>query len=348
MPTESVAAKKGGRLVVVDDEPVVTDILSRRLVRDGYDVTTASTAAEARAAIMRGGVEILLADIQMPGESGLQLLAWARGHDPDLAVVMITAVATVSTAVDALKAGAGDYILKPFNLEQVSLAVRRGLDRRRLVVENRHYRERLEVLVEEKTRAHAAALSEIQQTYDATLKALGAALSYREGSARHADRVSAIALALGNRLGVASDDLDALERAILLHDIGKIAIPDGILTKREAFTEQEVALLRDHPRKGYALLSRIAFLRPAAAIVHAQAERWDGGGPLGLAREAIPLGARIFAVANAYDEMTAGRLRERLDDRAARSHLRDGAGREFDPLVVDTFVALPPDVIPSQ
>jgi putative nucleotidyltransferase with HDIG domain len=346
----------GGRLVVCDDEPVITDILRRRLTRDGHEVLTAASADEARAMIERGGVQTLVADIQMPRESGLALLGWARRYDPDLPVIMCTAVATIATACDALKAGASDYILKPFNLDQVSFAVRRALDRRRLVLQNRAYRERLEGMVEEKTAAYAAALAEIRSTYAATLKALGSALAWREGSApHHSERVASIALAIAASLAIANGssvseaDLDALERASLLHDIGKMAIPDATLRKRGELTPEEAALVRDHPEKGYALLARIAFLRPAAAIVHAQAERWDGGGfPRGLAGEAIPLGARIFAVAAAYDALTSGRDGEpALPPAAARAHLRAGAGTAFDPAVVEAFLSLPADVIPA-
>jgi putative nucleotidyltransferase with HDIG domain len=345
------AAQTGTRLVVVDDEPVITDILSRSLARDGYRVATAASAAEARALIADTQPSALLADIQMPGESGLELLAWVRTQDPDLAVIMITAVATVGTAVEALRAGASDYILKPFNLEQVSLAVARALERRSLVVQNRAYREELEAMVEEKTRAHAEALVEIQATYDATLRALGAALSYREGSSpHHSRRVAAISVAIARRMGLPPADVHALERAALLHDIGKMAIADGILTSPGRLEEGEYAVLRDHPRKGYELLSRIDFLRPAADIVHAQHERYDGAGyPRRLAGDAIPLGARIFAAAEAYDAVTTGRHRQaRLDDAAARAALRAGSGTQFDPRVVEAFLALPPEAIPAD
>ncbi len=333
----------------MDDESVIVDILRRRLTRDGYEVTSASSAAEAREALERQGADVLLADIQMPCETGLELLDWARRFDPDLAVIMITAVATIQTAVDALKAGAADYILKPFNLDQVSFAVGRALDRRQVVVQNRAYRERLETMVEAKTQAHAEALVEIRATYDATLKALGAALSYRDSSSpHHADRVAAIALAIGTGMRLGEAGLDALRRAALLHDIGTIAIPDGILARSE-HTPEEAVLIRESPRKGYELLSRIAFLRPAAAIVLAQAERYDGSGhPRGLQGEAIPLGARVFAVAAAYDRLTAGRRRaDRLDAAAARVRLRALAGTELDPRIVDAFLALPPDAIPD-
>lgn len=349
LPSPSETPEPRARLVVVDDEPVILEILHRRLTRDGYEVATVSSAPEARALLERQGAEALLADIQMPQETGLELLDWARRFDPDLAVIMITAVATLQTAVDALKAGAADYILKPFNLDQVSFAVARALDRRQVVIRNRAYREHLEAMVEAQTRAHAEALAEIRATYDATLKALGAALSYRDSSSpHHADRVAAIALAIGREMGLVEAELEALGRAALLHDIGTIAIPDAILARAE-HTPEEAALLRESPRKGYELLSRIAFLRPAAAIVFAQAERYDGSGfPRGLQGEAIPLGARIFAVAAAYDRLTAGRRgATRLDPAAARAALRAAAGTEFDPQVVDAFLALPPDVIPD-
>ncbi|HWP35537.1 MAG TPA: HD domain-containing phosphohydrolase [Thermodesulfobacteriota bacterium] len=339
----------GTSLVVVDDEAIITDVLSRRLARDGYTVITASSAAEARARVAESRPAVLLADIQMPGESGLDLLAWARRYDPDLAVIMITALGAVSAAVQALRAGAADYILKPFNLEQVSIAVRRALERRQALITNRAYREGLEAMVAESTRAHAEAVREIQATYDATLRALGAALSYREGSSpHHSRRVAAIAGAIAQRLALAPAERDALERAALLHDIGKIAIPDAILTKPGRLTEEEYAVMRNHPRKGYELLSRIRFLRPAAEIVYAHQERYDGSGyPRGLAGEAIPLGARILAVANAYDAMTAGRhYQPRLADTEARERLRAGAGSHFDPRVVEAFLSIPPEELP--
>ncbi len=345
----SEPGQPNARLVVVDDEAVITDILRRRLTRDGYTVVTAASTAEARARLEEAETAALLTDIQMPDESGLSLLEWARARDPDLAVIMITVVGTVGTAIKALRAGASDYILKPFNLEQVSLAVRGALERRRLVLENRTYRQELEAMVERKTRAHADALAEIRATYDATLRALGAALSYREGSTpHHSRRVAAIAVAIARQMGLPPAEIETLERAALLHDIGKIGIPDAILTKPGNLTGEDYAVLRSHPRKGYELLSRIEFLRPAAEIVYAQQERYDGTGyPRGLAGEAIPIGARIFAVANAYDAMTAGRrYQARIDDAAARARLRAEAGAQFDPAAVAAFLSLPPDAVP--
>ncbi len=351
MASGTEAAQAGARLVVVDDEPTITDILSRHLAGDGYQIVTAANAAEARALIADTRPSALLTDIYMPGESGLELLAWARTVDPDLAVIMITAVVSVGTAVEALRAGASDYVLKPFNLEQVSFAVARALERRRLVVQNRAYREELEAMVEEKTRAHADALMEIQATYDATLRALGAALSYREDSSpHHSRRVAAISVAIARRMELPPADVHALERAALLHDIGKMAVPDGILARQGRLDEAEYALFREHPRKGYELLSRIDFLRPAADVVHAQQERYDGTGyPRGLAGDAIPSGARIFAVAEAYDAMTTGRhYQARLDDAAARAALHAGSATQFDPRVVEAFLALPPGAIAAD
>jgi HD-GYP domain-containing protein (c-di-GMP phosphodiesterase class II) len=250
----------------------------------------------------------------------------------------------VGAAVESLKQGASDFILKPVNLEQVLLAAERALERRQLVMERREHQGLLEGRIADATRDLAAALGELQQTYQATLEALGSALATREvGTELHSRRVHAYSIELARAHGVPPAELGALGRGVLLHDIGKIGISDAILLKPGPLTDEEWRIMRSHPEVGRQLLERIPFLRDAIPVVYHHHERWDGTGyPLGLAGEAIPLAARIFAVADAFDAMTFDRTYSTaISMEAARIRIQEAAGTHFDPAVVATFLAMP-------
>jgi putative nucleotidyltransferase with HDIG domain len=255
---------------------------------------------------------------------------------------MVTALADIQAAIDALKAGAADYLLKPFTLEQVDLAVSRALAQRRLIVENRAYEAELERKVAEKTRALTRALAEMEATYDATIEVLGAALDYRDSETEgHCERVTRYTVALAGAMGCSPAELRQIERGAYLHDLGKIGVPDSILLKPGRLTAEEWEVMRSHAEKGYLMLRDIAFLREAAEIVYSHQERWDGGGyPRGLKGDEIPLGARIFAVADAIDAMTSDRpYRDGLGFRESVDEIRRHAGTQFDPKVVDAFLS---------
>jgi putative nucleotidyltransferase with HDIG domain len=335
------------RVLIVDDERDIRTTLNAVFGSAGYECRTAGDGREAARLFEADRVPLTITDIKMPVMDGLQLLQHVRARDADAAVIMLTGAADVRTAVESLKQGASDFILKPVNLDQVLLAAERALERRQLLIERREHQVLLEYRVAEATRELGVALDELRRTYQATLEALGSALATREvGTEQHSRRVYAYSIALARAHGMSEGDLDALGRGVLLHDIGKIGISDAILLKPGPLTPEERATMRGHPTVGRQLLERIPFLRDAIPVVYHHHERWDGTGyPLGLAGSAIPIGARIFAVADAFDAMTFDRpYSKAISLAAARERIREAAGTHFDPDVVTTFLAMPLEV----
>ncbi len=341
MPSEAPA-----RILVVDDDEEVRALLIRNLADSRCEYVPCSTALEAREKMQRERFAVLVSDVRMPGMSGVELLRFARSHDPDISVVMITGVSDIGTALEALRLGACDYITKPFDLLQVRRSLAQALERNRLMVENRCYQQELELKVYERTRELNEALQEVEESYRITLEALVSALDAREHETQaHSQRVREYAETLAQRLGVAGEDLVSMGRGALLHDVGKIGVPDSILLKPDKLTPEEWAVMKRHPRIGYDILHGIKFLAPAAEIVLAHQERWDGKGyPNGLAGSAIPLGARIFAVVDTMDAMTSDRpYRRALPFHAAEEEIRRCSGTQFDPAVVEAFLSIDRD-----
>ena len=332
------------RVLIVDDEGDIRTTLRAVFGSAGYECRIAGNGREAAALFETERSPLTITDLKMPVMDGLQLLQHVKARDADAAVIMLTGAADVRTAVESLKQGASDFILKPVNLDQVLLSAERALERRQLLMERREHQVLLEYRVAEATRDLATALDELQQTYQSTLEALGSVLATREvGTELHSRRVHAYSLALARAHGLPAADLDALGRGVLLHDIGKIGISDSILLKPGSLTPEEWVVMRSHPEIGRQILEGIPFLRDAIPVVRHHHERWDGTGyPLGLAGAAIPLGARIFMVADAFDAMTFDRpYSKAITLEAARDRIRDAAGIYFDPDVVATFLGIP-------
>src|SRR5208337_4523585 len=259
-------------------------------------------------------------------------------------IVMVTAVHDIQVALQALRNGAYDYLLKPFEREQLLVAVRRGLENRRLKRENDNYRTNLEVLVADRTQQWKTALSDLEKSYDILLEALGDALDLKDAETEcHAKRVTAYTIAIARKMGLAKEEIDVIARGAFLHDIGKMAIPDDILGKPGKLTDDEMSVMREHAYLGYKMLSKIPFLAEAAEIVHAHQERYDGSGyPRKLKGDQIPLGARIFSIADTLDAMTMDRpYRPAQTFEAARKEIELWSGRQFDPEIVEVFLEMP-------
>ena len=290
------------------------------------------------------GPDVMLVDINLPGLNGLEVARVVRRRQPQTAIIILTGVGDVKTAIESLKHGAHDFILKPVNVEELLIAAERALERRELLIERREYQVTLERRVEEATRDLDAAYTKLQDTYRATLEALGSALDTRDvGTQSHSRRVHGYSLSIARTHGVPGHQLEDLEQGVLLHDIGKIGIPDAILLKPGPLTPEEWKIMRTHPEIGKRLIEPIPFLRGAVPVVWCHHERWDGTGyPRGLRREAIPLAARIFAVADAFDAMTFDRPYSRaISFAAARTEIQRCAATHFDPAVVATFLSIP-------
>jgi len=332
------------RVLVVDDEEAIREVVATLLEAQGYRCTPCPNGRVALDAFGKDAFDLVLSDIVMPEMDGLKLLASLRSLDPDVPIIMVTAMHDISIALEAIRAGAYDYILKPFEKDQLHLSVRRALEHRRLVLENRTYQTELENLVGERTQQLSVALADLEQSYDYTLEALGSALDAKDAETEgHCQRVTAFTITMAKAMGVDRGLLRQIARGAFLHDIGKMGIPDYILRKPGPLTADEREIMRRHCEIGYAVLERIPFLKEAAEIVLSHQECYDGSGyPRGLKGEQIPIGARIFAVADTLDAMISDRpYRKALPISAVRDEVRKYCGKQFDPRVVDVFLAIP-------
>jgi response regulator RpfG family c-di-GMP phosphodiesterase len=332
------------RILIVDDEDHIRSLLTRHLEADGLECAASPSAQDALGQMRRQRFSLVISDFMMPGMSGMELLHRVRQNDPEAAFIMITGIMDINTAIDSLRIGACDFITKPFELPALQRAVSRALERRRLLIENRRYREDLEQKVRHRTRELHGALRDVQESYKNTLEALVTVLDAREHETHaHSQRVREYTLTLARRLGLRFDDLIQTGRGALLHDVGKIGVRDSILLKPGRLNEEEWIEMRKHPQIGYNILQSIEFLAPAARIVLCHQERWDGKGyPNGLAGFDIPLGARIFAIVDAMDAMTSDRpYRKAQSFETALKEICSCAGTQFDPRLTDLFLQIP-------
>jgi putative nucleotidyltransferase with HDIG domain len=332
------------RVLIVDDDLYVRELLSDKLGDKGYECRTCESAVEGLALLQREAFDLILSDLKMPGMSGLEFLAAAHTEHPATAFLLLTGEHDVNVGIEAMKNGAADYVVKPFKLDSVIRRVVNALEKKRLENEIEQYRHHLEEMVDQRTRQLQSALQQVEETYDQTLEALGAALDLRDGStAGHSARVTQYAMIIARAMGCSSALLRELTRGAYLHDIGKMGIPDDILLKDSSLTSQEYAVMKTHSSIGYQLVRRISFLSPAAELVLTHQERFDGGGyPLGLRGKQIPLAARIFSIADTLDAMTSDRpYRKALPLDTALNEIRQEAGRQFDPELVTAFLSIP-------
>ena len=333
------------RILLVDDEVEITEILADLLSED-YECIRANSAEQALALLRENEFQLVISDITMSGMSGLEMIPHVKTLAPDTVVVMISGMQTVESAIRALRLGAFDYLMKPFDLRQVEAVVKRALEHHELVVAKQRYENHLEELVEQRTAELDRALNSLEGAYRSTLKALTAALETRDSETHgHSERVVSYSLRLGREYGLNSDEMKSLEFGSLLHDIGKIGVPDSILRKPAKLTDEEWVRMREHPLHGQQILRGIEFLQGAARVVAQHHEKWDGSGyPLGLRADDIDICARIFAVADAFDAITSDRVYRRGKSyEAAAQELDDWAGRQFDPKVVEAFHRVPKD-----
>lgn len=344
-PTGSLS--QVGRVLIVDDEVVVREILARKLSSLGYVCECSANGQTALDMMASRKFDIVLADIKMPEIGGCELVKKAAEVSPGSAVILIAPVVDIEVAVDALKDGAYDYITKPFSLEEVSISVSRALEKRRLVLENQNYQRTLEEQVASRTGQLEQALGVLEHTYHSTLVALSKALDSRDADPDgHSLRVTVYARQLCRRLGLSEAEIKVVEQGVLLHDIGKIGIPDELLRKRGKLSDSEWLLMRSHPEIGYRILSSIKFLKRAAQLVLHHHERYDGNGyPNSLKDDQISLGARVFSIANALDDLTSsGPFQTAMSFEAATGEIEKMSGIQLDPAIVREFLQIPTSV----
>ncbi len=333
------------RVLVVDEHTHCRTEIDGMLEKAEYSTVLSSDRQEAIAHIEQDPpYDLVLSDLTAAGIHGMDLLERMRAVQPETPLVLVTPGRDEGAAIAAVRHGAYDYLLKPFEKDQLLATVKRAVDYRRLVQQNAVYRQDLEQLVSARTGMLHQAIADLERSYDITLEALGDALDLKDAETEgHSKRVTAYTIALARGAGIPSQQIPVVARGAFLHDIGKMAIPDAILLKPSKLQMDEQKVMREHCARGYQMLRKIPFLQEAAEIVYSHQEHYDGSGyPRKLKGEQIPLGARIFAVADTLDAITSDRpYRKAATFGAARLEIKRCAGTQFDPKVVEVYLSLP-------
>jgi putative nucleotidyltransferase with HDIG domain len=327
-------------VLVVDDETGVRDLMSRWLESQGYEVFAASGADEALERMGEGPAAVALCDIRMPGHDGVWLAGRLRREYPDTAVIMATGIQDVAPAVECLRHGVVDYLTKPFGRDRLREAVLRGVEWHLTACDARRWRESLHRELQARHLRLMEAITALQIDSDEAVDALLSMLTINQRQAyEHAYRVAASSVSVARLLSLSEAEIEVVERGALLHDIGKLAMPEALLRKPAPLTPEEQDLIRRHPQLGSDLLERVPYLRPAAAVVRDAHERLDGlGFPRGSRGDDVWIGARIVTVADAFDTMIRARVfRDAISESAALAELERCTGTQFDPRVVEAF-----------
>ena len=327
-------------ILIVDDELGPREAL-RMILRDHYQVSVAASGKEALDCFTRSEYDLVILDIRMPDINGVDLLADLKKIAPDTEVVMITAYASVETATKAMRYGAFDYLIKPFDRSSVYNAVEKGLVRRD---NNRLVKSKMkELQLANKTLEAEVeyAYKNIQSHYAETVSSLVAAVDAKDAYTKgHQERIARLAQLIGEAMGLPAGELDLIRQAAILHDIGKIGVPESILMKRNALTEEEYEIIKKHPVIGAEILSPVQFLKEVVPLVLYHHERFDGlGYPEGLKGTQIPLCARVICVADAIDAMLSDRpYSDKKTLEMIKEELVRHADTQFDPQIVEVIL----------
>jgi putative two-component system response regulator len=333
---------KPAHILIVDDEPTITRLVAQRLTGKGYDCDTCVSAAEAIERIAAGEFALVVSDINMPGMSGIELLAAVKKSRPEIAFIMLTGIDDHATAIRSLELGAFGYIVKPFEANELYINVSSALRRRELELERDQYEERLEHDVRART-------AEIRDTQEQIIMRLVTASGFRdEETGAHIRRLGEYAAVLARAAGWDGRASEEIRLAAPMHDIGKLGVADSILKKPGKLSPEEFDLMKEHTLIGARILegTQIPLLELARHIALNHHEKWTGGGyPAGLSGEAIPFSARIVAVCDVYDALVNDRVyRRAMTEDEALAIMREGRGSHFDPRVFDLFLEKLPQI----
>jgi putative two-component system response regulator len=338
------ASQNEARILIVDDEEANVRLLERALTQAGYrNVLSTTEPRDVSRLVAESEPDLILLDLLMPHMDGfgvMQLLESLSSRDSYLPILVLTADTTAETRRRALASGAKDFLTKPLDIDEVLLRIGNMLEIRLLHQQLRGQNQTLEDRVGTRTR-------ELEEAQIETFERLALAAEYRDdATGQHTRRVGRTAALIARWMGVAQGELEPIERAAALHDVGKIGVPDGILLARRKLTPQEFDVVKTHTVIGARILSgsRSPLLKLAEEIAFAHHERWDGKGYAGLAGEEIPLSGRITAVADVFDALTHERpYKEAWPTEAAAAEIEVERGRRFDPAVVDAFLGIYPE-----
>jgi putative nucleotidyltransferase with HDIG domain len=331
------------QVLVVDDEWLILRVLQRLLEGEGYVCSLAANAQEARDLLKDGDFDLVLCDLKMPGESGLELARFILSHDPDTAVLMVSGVDDPEIGKTLINLGAYGYVVKPFKQGELLLNIRSTLRRRQLEIDNRAYREKLEHMVGVRTAELQTALSKWRKATQGIVEAVALAVDARDPyTAGHQRNVARIACAIAEKLDFPMEQVNGIRMAGLIHDLGKISIPQEILTKPTQLSESEFSIIKEHPKAAHQILKNIDFPWPIAEMILQHHERMDGSGyPMGLSGDDILIEARILAVADVVEAMASHRpYRPSLGLEKALDEIFENRGKFYDARSVDACLSL--------
>lgn len=322
--------KNQSTILIVDDDPSNRETLVSILEPEGYRLVTAADGYQAVEWANAFQPDVVLLDVMMPGMDGFEVCRSIRSKAQlaEVPILFLTALDDQQSLLSGFESGADDFITKPFNRHELRARLKNitGLDRYRKLLEERR-------LLEE---AHR----DLLDAYNMTIEGWSRAMYLRDRETEgHTQRVTQLTLQLAESLGLPREQLIHIRRGALLHDMGKLGIPDSLLLKTTGLDEGEWEFMRKHPQMAYDMLYPIEYLRPALEIPYCHHEKWDGTGyPRGLKGDEIPLAARIFAIVDVWDALTSDRPNRAAWSAAkALSHIREQSGKHFDPRVVTSF-----------
>lgn len=329
-------------VLILDDEKPIQRTLGRLMKFNGYPYSIASDTKEARSIMKMQDIGLLLCDMNLPGESGLDFIKYVSKAYPDTAIIMVTGNDDSDLAETALDMGAYGYIIKPFRPNELMINISNALKRRILEINNRTNIINMEKIISERTSELQVAMKKLEKIVDGVINAISLTVETRDPyTAGHQQRVADLATDIGREMHLPADQIDGIRMAGLIHDLGKIAVPSEILTKPGKLTDIELSLMKVHPQAAYEILKDIDFPWPLSEIVLQHHERINGEGyPRGLKGiDSIMLEARILSVADVFEAMASHRpYRPALGKEKALEELLKGKGTCYDPMAVDACV----------
>jgi response regulator RpfG family c-di-GMP phosphodiesterase len=339
----NMSDRETARILIVDDEEPIRYMLCQILDMGGYSYSAASDSREARAILNGQDFELVLCDVNMPGESGMDFIKFISAAYPETAIIMVTGQDDPELAESALDMGAYGYMIKPFKVSELMINISNALRRRKLEISNRIYIMDMEKVVDERTEDVRKAMEMLRKSMEGIIQAMSSTIEMRDPyTAGHQQRVADLARSVSVEMGLSKERVEGVRMAGLIHDLGKIAVPAEILTKPGRLNDIEFNLIKLHCQAGYDILKDIEFPWPISKIVLQHHERMDGSGyPHGVSGEELLLESRILAVADVVEAMASHRpYRAALGLEAATEEISKKKGVLYDPTVVDACVKI--------
>ncbi|HQO10351.1 MAG TPA: response regulator [Clostridiales bacterium] len=329
------------KILVIDDEPELREFVAMSLELNDYDTVEAENGKKALEMLKTQDFDCVISDVEMPEMTGPEFLKNFRDSNKIIPVIMLTGVKALNTVVEVMKLGAQDYLVKPINIDELLIAVRKSIEFKKLKEqnvqlqkENERYQHHLEEMVEKRS-------VQLKDALFGSLIIIASAIEAKDEYTKgHSNRVRLISIDIGKLMGLDNKTLQILEYGAMMHDVGKIGVKDAILHKNKSLTEEEFDSIMSHPAIGANIVRNISFFGPMTDCIKYHHEKYSGKGyPSGLKGEDIPLLARIVAVADTYDAITTTRpYRKEKTSSEAVQVLVEGKGTQFDPFIVDIFV----------